>query len=150
MGLANFGGVIFGIALLTGCNSDRPAIASTQVLPHGYSVTVTRVATHPFLARYNLSLKVVTRSGCSAASELFPDTGGVSRRNLYLAPSGRLYLVGQFDVRRFDEKPCRAELIEFRSLETGLTFLGSFDVDGTGRWSFFSSAVREEQPFEKL
>lgn len=113
-------------------------------------MTVTRVATHPFLARFNLTLTVSTVNNCSATSELFPDTGGVSRRNLYLADSGRLYVVGQFDVRRFDAHKCRVELIEFRSLEPNMTFVGSFDVDGSGQWTFLPASARAERAFEKL
>ena len=42
---------------------------------------------------------------------------------------GRLYVVGQFDVRRFDLHGCRIELMEFRSVERDLVFVGSFDID---------------------
>jgi hypothetical protein len=138
------------ISVTAACNSDNPVSATADIVPPGYHVTVTRVATHPFLARYNLKLTVSTTGGCSAASELFPDTGGVSRRNLYLTESGRLFVVGQFDVRRFDEQSCRVELIEFRSLETGMAFKGSFDIDSTGTWTFFPVGVRAERLFDKL
>lgn len=137
------------VLLPPGCNSDVPVSAIAQV-PSGIDVTVTRVATHPFLARYNLKLTVRTSSVCSATSELFPDTGGVSRRNLYRGTADQLYLIGQFDVRRFDAPRCRIELMEFRSLETGLIFLGSFDVDAAGRWTFFPVDVRPERPFQPL
>lgn len=136
--------------LLAACNSDVPVSATTDTVPLGFQVTVTRVATHPFLARYNLKLTVRTTTGCSATSELFPDTGGVSRRNLYSGASGQLFVVGQFDARRFDELSCRVELIEFRSLETRMTFLGSFDVDGAGNWAFLPVGVSAERPFDKL
>ena len=138
------------ISATAACNSDLPVSATTDIVPPGYHVTVTRVATHPFLARYNLKLTVNTTAGCSAASELFPDTGGVSRRNLYLTSSGRLFVVGQFDVRRFDEETCRIELIEFRSLEAGMSFQGSFDVDSSGTWTFFPVGMRAERLFDKL
>ena len=137
------------VLLPPGCNSDVPVSAIAQV-PSGMDVTVTRVATHPFLARYNLKLTVRTSSGCSATSELFPDTGGVSRRNLYRGTADQLYLIGQFDVRHFDAPRCRIELMEFRSLETGLIFLGSFDVDAASRWTFFPVDVRPERPFQPL
>jgi hypothetical protein len=145
--MGGFSGVLL---LITACNSDVPVSAVTEVTPSGFHVTVTRVATHPFLARFNLTLTVSMLSSCSATSELFPDTGGVSRRNLYLADSGRLYVIGQFDVRRFDAQKCRIELIEFRSLEPNMTFIGSFDVDGMGNWTFLPAHARTERPFEKL
>jgi len=113
-------------------------------------VTVTRVATHPFLARFNLTVTVNSSTGCSASGDLFPDTGGVSRRNLYRADSGQLYVVGQFDVRRFDDQRCLVELIEFRSLDSGMHFLGAFDTDNEGHWTFLSAKERPERLFEKL
>ena len=110
---------------------------------------VTRVATHPFLARFNLRLTISMVGSCSVTSELFPDTGGVSRRNIYLADSNRLYVVGQFDVRRFDAQNCRIDLIEFRSLEPNMTFVGSFDVDDEGNWTFLPAHARAERAFEQ-
>ena len=136
--------------LLPACNSDVPVTAVGQITPAGVEVTVTRIATHPFLARFNLKLTVRSAGGCSATSEVFPDTGGVSRRNIYRGSAGQLYVMGQFDVRRFDPHLCRIELIEFRSLETGLTFVGSFDLDGSGRWSFIPPDVQPERPFQPL
>jgi hypothetical protein len=137
------------VLTLPGCNSDVPVSAVAQI-PSGVEVTVTRVATHPFLARFNLKVTVRAPGGCSATSELFPDTGGVSRRNLYRGTAEQLYVIGQFDVRRFDAPRCRIELMEFRSLEAGLTFLGSFDVDAESRWTFLPVEVRPERPFQPL
>lgn len=144
--MAGVSGLLLQIAA---CNSDVPVSAVTDVDTAGFHVTITRVATHPFLARFNLKLTVSMVNSCSATSELFPDTGGVSRRNIYLADS-RLYVVGQFDVRRFDAQTCRIELIEFRSLEPNMTFIGSFDVDGKGNWTFLPARARAERMFEKL
>ena len=137
------------VLTLPGCNSDVPVSAVAQI-SSGVEVTVTRVATHPFLARFNLKVTVRAPGGCSAASELFPDTGGVSRRNLYRGTAEQLYVIGQFDVRRVDAPHCRIELMEFRSLEAGLTFLGSFDVDAESRWTFLPVDVRPERPFQPL
>lgn len=142
------GSLLGCIGLLNGCNSDVPVSAVAQVSPPGFTVTVTRIATHPFLSRFNLALTVSTAAGCAATSELFPDTGGVSRRNLYLATSGRLYVVGQFDVRRFDPQRCLIELIEFHSVEDGLRFIGSFDAEASGRWVFQTANAGAERPFE--
>ena len=131
-----------------GCNSDVPVPAVAVVMP-GTDVTVTRVATHPFLARFNLTL-TVNAAGCSVGSDLFPDTGGVSRRNIYRDSAARLYVIGQFDVRRFDPRGCLIELMEFRSVESGLQYLGMFDSDDTGHWSFFPPEKRSERPFQPL
>lgn len=144
------GSLLGCIGLLNGCNSDVPVSAVTQVTPPGFVVSVTRIATHPFLSRFNLALTVRTAGGCAATSELFPDTGGVSRRNLYLTTSDRLYVVGQFDVRRFDPQRCLIELVEFRSVEDGLRFIGSFDTDRSGQWAFQTASTQAERPFEPL
>src|SRR6476620_8152380 len=95
------------LAVIPACNSDVPVSAVGEITPPGLHVTVT------------------PPNGCSATSELFPDTGGVSRRNVYRGGIDRLYVVGQFDVRRFDLHGCRIELIEFRSVERDLLFVGS-------------------------
>ena len=144
------GSVLCAVGLLIACNSDVPVPATTELNPPGYRVTVTRVATHPFLARFNLKLAVDTVTGCSAVSDLFPDMGGMGRRNVYLGDDGILFVIGQFDVRRFDASACRIELVEFRFLNTGMCFIGSFDVDSSGLWTFISAAARAERPFEKL
>jgi len=147
--LARAAGGLCVWGLLTACNSDIPVSATAEIPSRWLLITVTRTATHPFLARYNLKLKVETAGGCSASSELFPDTGGVSRRNLYAGARGLLYVVGQFDVRGFDPDLCLVALQEFRSLEEGMKYLGTFDVDEERRWMFFPADVRSEQPFEK-
>lgn len=112
-------------------------------------MTVTRVATHPFLARFNLSVTVNSSNGCSASSDLFPDTGGVSRRNIYVGATGLLYVIGQFDARVFDAASCSMTLREFRFLEQEKQYLGVFDVTEEGHWTFFPAEIRPEQPFEK-
>ncbi|MBA5865239.1 MAG: hypothetical protein GDA67_00920 [Nitrospira sp. CR1.3] len=147
--LARAAGGLCVWGLLTACNSDIPVPATAEIPSLGLLITVTRTATHPFLARYNLTLKVSAAGGCSASSELFPDTGGVSRRNLYAGARGLLYVVGQFDVRVFDPGLCMVSLREFRSLEERMKYLGTFDVGDDRRWRFFSADVRSEQPFEK-
>jgi hypothetical protein len=142
-----FLGVLF---LVAACNSDIPVPAVAVVTPPGAQVTVTRVATHPFLSRFNLKLSVSMFNSCLATSDLFPDTGGVSRRNVYTTDAGLLYVVGQFDVRRFDAQRCRIELVEFQSLEPNMRFVGSFDLDDKGSWTFLPAYARAERPFEKL
>lgn len=145
--LISVAGLIF---LAIGCNSDRPVSAIAEILPPGLQVTITRTATHPFLARFNLKLQVDGPGKCVATSELFPDTGGVSRRNVYRDAGGRLYVIGQFDVRVLDPAPCVVELREFRSLEEGIQYVGVFDVDELREWAYFPASVRPERPFEKL
>lgn len=137
----------FLLLLLYGCRSDTPQPATVEVPSVGTRVTVTRVASHPFLARYNLKLRIDGPNGCRASMDLFPDTGGVSRRNLYELPVGLLYVIGQYDARVIDARSCAITLSEFRCLKPQRSFLGSFD-EGEGRWMFLSREQRPERPFE--
>ncbi|MEP6888983.1 MAG: hypothetical protein ABI945_11780 [Nitrospirales bacterium] len=143
-------GVFLLLLFLNGCRSDTPQPATVEVPSAGTRVTVTRVASHPFLARYTLTLRIEGPNGCRASMELFPDTGGVSRRNLYDTPAGLLYVIGQYDARVIDPRSCVVTLSEFRFLEPHRSFLGSFDMDEGRGWTFLSREQRAEQPFEPL
>lgn len=136
-------------SVVVGCNSDVPVPVSVDLPSAQLRLTITRVATHPFLARYNLRLAVDGPGGCSTTSDLFPDTGYVSRRNLYQTPGGMIYVIGQFDARVIDGARCTVTLTEFRHLKPGAMFLGSFDTDDDGRWTYFPAGRRPERPFEK-
>lgn len=140
---------IFLLLFLAGCRSDTPQPATVEVSSAGTRVTVIRVASHPFLARYNLTLRIDGPNGCKASMDLFPDIGGVSRRNLYEIPMGLLYVIGQYDARVIDAKSCVITLVEFRFLDPHRSFLGSFD-ENEGRWMFLSPDRRAERPFEAL
>jgi hypothetical protein len=140
----------FLLLFLSGCRSDTPQPAVVEVTSAGMRVTVTRIASHPFLARYNLKLRIDGPDGCRASTDLFPDTGGVSRRNLYDTPAGLLYVIGQYDARVIDPRSCVITLSEFRFLEPRRSFLGSFDEDEGRQWRYLSSEQRAERPFESL
>ena len=140
---------IFLLLFLSGCRSDTPQPATVEMPSTGMKVTVTRVASHPFLARYNLTLRIESPGGCRASMDLFPDTGGVSRRNLYEIRGGLLYVIGQYDARVIDTQSCVITLSEFRFLDAQRSFLGSFDEE-KGRWTFLLREQRAERPFEAL
>jgi hypothetical protein len=108
-----------------------------------------RLAAHPFLSRYRLTLRIEGPRGCSATAELFPDTGYAGRRNIYQQPSGLITVLGQYDARVFDPANCSLRLVEFQSLVGQATFLGAFDVDAQKRWRFLDASVRPERSFEK-
>ena len=46
------------VLLLSACNSEQPEPADVEVPTAGIRVSLTRIATHPFLARYRLILGV--------------------------------------------------------------------------------------------
>lgn len=141
--------LIVGSALCfsVGCNSNTPEPASAEIGSARLRLTIVRMATDPFLQRFNLTMKVQGTEGCSSSTELFPDTGYAGRRNVYQAATGMVYVVGQYDARGIDPRTCRASLSEFRHLDRDVVFLGSFDQDEEKRWRYFSSAQRPELPF---
>lgn len=143
-------GLLYFLLSLLACNSDVPVSASVDLPSEQMRLTITRVATHPFFPRYNLRLTVEGPGTCIAEATLFPDTGYVSRRNLYVTPTGLLYVVGQFDARVVDGVRCTVMLAEFRHLERDVRFLGTFDEQEQGQWTFVPAAQRPELPFEKL
>lgn len=134
--------------LCIGCNSNTPEPASVEITSSGLRLTIVRMATDPFLQRFNLTLNVKGTNGCSSSTELFPDTGYAGRRNVYQA-KGSVYVVGQYDARVIDPQSCRTSLKEFRHLDRDVIFMGSFDQDEEKRWRYFSAAQRLELPFEK-
>ncbi|MDR4463884.1 MAG: hypothetical protein MRJ66_06420 [Nitrospira sp.] len=143
--------LILGSALLfsVGCNSNTPEPASAEFDSAQLRLTIVRMATDPFLQRFNLTLKVQGTGGCTSSTELFPDTGYAGRRNVYQAAKGIVYVVGQYDARVIDSQTCRTSLSEFRHLDREVIFLGSFDQDDEHRWRYFSSYQRPELPFVK-
>lgn len=137
------------LLFLSACNNDMPAPASVEFPTDQVRLTITRVATNPFLSRHDLRLTLVGPGGCSIEDDLFPNTGYVSRRNLYRTRTGLLYVVGQFDARVIDSPHCTITLAEFRTLDRYVTFLGSFDENELKQWAYFSASQRSELPFEK-
>lgn len=137
------------ILLLSACGSDVPVPASVEFSADQVRLTITRTATNPFLSRHDIHLTFKGPGGCSIEVELFPNTGYASRRNLYQATVGILYVVGQFDARVIDVAHCTVTLAEFRTLDRYVTFLGSFDENDQKTWTYFPANQRPELPFEK-
>lgn len=135
--------------LLAACSSDVPVPASVEFSADHERLIITRTATNPFLSRHDLHLTFKGPGSCSVEVELFPNTGYASRRNLYQAGVGVLYVVGQFDARVIDVPHCTITLAEFRSLDRYVTFLGSFDENEQKVWTYFPASQRPELPFEK-
>ena len=131
------------------CNSSAPEPAFVDIPLAQAQLTIIRAATDLFLSRHSLTLRVEGAGGCSSSTELFPNTGYASRRNLYQAGAGLLYVVGQFDARVIDVPHCTITLAEFRALDRYVTFLGSFDENDQKRWTYFPAGQRPELPFEK-
>lgn len=137
------------VLLSMGCNSSAPEPASMEIPWAQVRLSIVRVATDPFLQRFNLTMTVTRPGACSSTTELFPDTGYAGRRNVYQTMKGVLYVVGQYDARVIDSQTCHATLSEFRDLDRQVVFLGSFDQNDEHRWTYFPATQRPELPFEK-
>jgi hypothetical protein len=135
--------------LSVGCNSSTPDPVSMEIPSAKLRLTIVRIATDPFLSRQVLTLKVQGEGSCASSTELFPNTGHVSRRNVFLASKGMIYVVGQFDARIINPVDCQTTLSEFQHLDRDVVFIGSFDEDKERRWTYYSAAERPELPFEK-
>lgn len=144
-------GAVLGSAiwLIAGCNSSTPEPVFMEIPSAKLRLTIVRTATDPFLSRHTLTLKVEGEGSCASSTELFPNTGHVSRRNVFLASKGMIYVVGQFDARIINPSDCQAALSEFQHLDREVVFIGSFDEDKERRWTYYSAADRQELPFEK-
>jgi hypothetical protein len=134
---------------LVACNNEGPVPAAVEFSADQVRLTITRTATSPFLSRHDLLLTLAGPGGCSLNVDLFPNTGYASRRNLYQAGAGVLYVVGQFDARVIDVPHCTVTLAEFRTLDRYVTFLGSFDENEQKVWTYFPAGQRSELPFQK-
>ena len=141
--------VASAVVLCVGCNKNTPEPASVDLAWASLRLTIVRMATDPFLSRFNLTLNVTGQGRCASTTELFPDTGYAGRRNVYQAAKGMVYVVGQYDARIINSQNCQTSLSEFRHLDREVIFLGSFDQDEERRWTYFSAAQRPELPFEK-
>ncbi|MFN3681739.1 MAG: hypothetical protein ACK4VP_06835, partial [Nitrospira sp.] len=84
-----------------------------------------------------------------SSSSIHPSIRYAGRRNVYLAPKGMVYVVGQYDARVIDSRDCRTALSEFRHLDRNVVFVGSFDQNDERRWVYLSAVQRPESPFEK-
>lgn len=144
-------GAVLGSAiwLIAGCNSSTPEPVFMEIPSVKLRLTIVRMATDPFLSRHTLTLKVEGEGICTSSTELFPNTGHVSRRNVFLASKGMIYVVGQFDARIINPRDCQTALSEFQHLDREVVFIGSFDEDKERRWTYYSAADRQELPFEK-
>jgi len=60
------------VLFLSACNSDRPEPAGVVLPGAEIQLTIIRTATHPFLARYRLTLQIEGPPGCRRPLNYFP------------------------------------------------------------------------------
>jgi hypothetical protein len=108
---------------------------------------------HAFLAEYKRELLLLRGSEAVAREELFFDSGGYSRVNLYrLSPSQyRLTTIGNhfYDVDLTAEQILAVPGADAPVSAAG-SFVGAFDWSPRRNWRFVPAAEREEIPIGML
>lgn len=105
---------------------------------------------HPILSEYERRL-VVKKSGVTQVThDMFPDTGGYSRTNVYQLKRNEFLVKGFFDEWRVRTSPLSVErstaaVGEAARLEREAGFLGAFDDAPDRTWRFIPKKERAEQ-----
>lgn len=118
--------------------------ASVRLVPSGGVVTIHIQPSHPYLAEYDRTLVFHQDGVPDHAVDMFPDTGGYLRTQLYLLPDKTLLVTGFFDAFQID--PVHHTTVEYT--KTGAhdgVYLGAFDRDAHRVWRFITANQSAEQ-----
>jgi hypothetical protein len=122
-----------------------PTYEATTTLPNTDSEVIMQLEPmHPYLAEYRRSLVFRTNGKRDQHVEMFPDTGGYSRSQLYRLSNGLFLIQGSFDSVRIDVNK-RSLVVEPDTHSAIGIYLGAFDDNGDGNWRFFSASQSPEQ-----
>jgi hypothetical protein len=110
------------------------------------SLAIERTSNHGYLTEYRRPLIVALDGRESARLEMLPDTGGYSRTNLYRLSNDTVFLRDAFESYTVDVNSGAVSKDEKRRVPA--VFVGSFDVDAAGKWSFIPASERTERPTE--
>ena len=123
-----------------------PTYEAATTLPDSSSQLVVQLEPmHPYLAEYRRSLLLRTSGKPDQRVEMFPDTGGYSRTQLYRLPDGIFVVRGFFDSVRIDVAKRSLALEPETHSGVGI-YLGAFDDKGDGGWRFIGKNQSPEQP----
>jgi len=137
--------VAASIAALVACASSGER-ATFRVPESNTAVTVERTPMHAYLAESHRSVIIKIQGRPASRAELFPDTGGYSRANLYRLDARRVLLRDADSSYTIDVTSGTVSKDAERRIAG--TFLGSFDVDGSKTWRFIPARDRPELPTE--
>jgi hypothetical protein len=108
-------------------------------------ITMQFTPSHPYLAEYDRSVEVAFASGTTSRIELFPDSGGYARSQLYEAPDGSLFVKGYFDVAQVNQLE-GSILVNVRPVPKDAKYLGAFDYVQDVGFRFVSAEESAEDP----
>jgi hypothetical protein len=119
---------------LTACQATPVDQVATISLPDEVTISILRTPSHPTLAEYK-RIACLARSGKRLTCwDLFPDTGGTHRTNVYREASGQIFLQDRISSYAIDLT--LKKLIEVEAAKVSGTYLGCFNQDGGGVWRF--------------
>jgi hypothetical protein len=113
----------------------------------GVQIVLRLVPSHPYLAEYDRTVLLRSNSGRKVQVDLFPDTGGYSRTQLYRVSNTRYWLKGSFDSAMIDVSTQSIEVRETLADPSG-TYLGAFARDTKEGWRFLPASVSPEASLE--
>jgi hypothetical protein len=137
-------GIIASLAAIT--YYFPPTYEAATSLPSSNSELVVQLEPiHPYLAEYRRSLVLRTNGNPDQRVEMFPDTGGYSRTQLYRLSDGLFLVRGFFDSVKIDVTMHNL-ISEPETHGVVGTYLGAFDDNGDGDWRFIGANQSPEQP----
>jgi hypothetical protein len=90
---------------------------------------------HPYLAEYRRAVVLRKPGESDVRKDMFPDTGGYSRTQLYRLSDGRFVIRGFFDAFLIDPQEHSISAADAKLVETA-KYLGAFDGLHDGAWRF--------------
>jgi hypothetical protein len=142
-------GALFAIvvALVATNRFFPPTYEASAQLPGSPSVVAVQLQpTHLYLAEYRRALVLRNPGAPDLRQDMFPDTGGYSRTQLYQLSDGRFLVEGTFDSFIVDVAAHRISIAP-KEASSNAKYLGVFDDTGDGRWRYLAEA---ESPRKRM
>lgn len=146
------GGIVLVIAVtgtLAGVSYYFPPTyqATTRLADSASEISIQLVPTHPYLAEYQRTLVLHKAGSPDQRVEMFADTGGYSRTQLYRLPDGKFLVSGFFDAFVIDLSRHSIAPYTETAVHMG-AYLGAFDKmgpDSSKEWTFNDTSQSPEQ-----
>jgi hypothetical protein len=153
MVLRFFRNIFVGIVVVVGVTGALAAYsyyfppqyeASAKVAGSASEIIVQLEPMHPYLAEYRRALVLHKKGVPDQRIEMFPDTGGYLRTQLYRLPDGTLLVSGFFDAFRLDL--VKHSIVPYNETVTHAgEYLGAFDDTAKHEWRFTDASQSPEQ-----
>lgn len=132
------------LLILAGACAGEPQQETASLSIPGSAVTVTieRRAMHSVLAEYHRTLILMHQQEEAGREQLFDDTGGYSRVNVYQLDDSTYRLRDAHSSYTLDINA--AVIRSDSSRQAGGTYVGRFDVDDQREWRFIPASEGPE------